>query len=55
VCRFIIGLIGAEFLLIFNSMFYYICAEPTSTRRITDTSQCRESNCIMDKQHIVKD
>jgi uncharacterized protein YpmB len=25
----------------FNSILYYLCAEPTATRPITDTAQCR--------------
>jgi hypothetical protein len=28
-----------------NSILYYLCAESTATRPITDTAQC---NCIMD-------
>jgi hypothetical protein len=24
-----------------NSILYYLCAEPTATRPITDTAQCR--------------
>jgi hypothetical protein len=28
----------------FNSILYYLCAESTATRSITDTAQCRYKN-----------
>jgi hypothetical protein len=34
----------------FNSILYYLCAESTATRPITDTAQCRYNNNIIVKQ-----
>jgi hypothetical protein len=30
-----------------NSILYYLCAEPTATRPITDTAQCRYNTIII--------
>jgi hypothetical protein len=29
-------------MMIFNSILYYLCAEPTAARPITDSAQCKE-------------